>query len=210
MNIVRSQEFVVRSKRQGQTRRESAAVIIVVLMLLFFMMLAEKARAGENQSGVGSSEFGTKNTMQDLAHETARKFEVTMPDTGFHGDDMAIQNLMTVFAVQRMDSAQKISYLGVLAAVDYLQTVNTVVRQPERYREMNPILGEHPTRRSLALFGAAGIATVRALDKYLPEMLAHIVVDSIIMTEQVNVWENQYTINKRTRMPVMIAASYRF
>ncbi len=119
-------------------------------------------------------------------------------------------NPETAFGVQHLDSTQKFTYIGVLAVIDYWQTVNTVVRQPDRYRELNPVLGERPTRQSLALFGAVGISAVYALDKYLPETLARIVVDSIIMTEQVNVWENQYAIEGRKRMPVMIAVSYQF
>ncbi len=118
-------------------------------------------------------------------------------------------NIETFFAIEKLDNGQKMFYLGLLSAVDYYQTVETVVKQPGVYREINPILGEHPSRQSLALFGVAGVAAVYAVQRIFPE--ARVLVDSIIASEQVNIWENQYSMN-RTRMsiPVMVVVSYQF
>ncbi len=68
-------------KIQRQEQRESAAadgtiaaVIIIVLALVMLMIFTAPARASE--FGVSSSEFGVKNPMQDLAHETAERMEM--------------------------------------------------------------------------------------------------------------------------------------
>lgn len=119
-------------------------------------------------------------------------------------------NTETFFAIAKLNDTQKMFYLGLLSAVDYRQTVNTVVKHPDRYCEMNPILGPHPDRRSLALFGMVGLGAVYAAQHTLPEFISRILVDSIIASEQVNVWENQYAISRNASIPVMIVVSYSF
>lgn len=118
-------------------------------------------------------------------------------------------NLETFFAIPQLDDLQKIIYLTVLAAEDYRQTVETVVKQPNRYYEMNPVLGKHPGRRDLMLFGAAGIAATAMISR-INYSFARILVDSIIATEEANVWENEYAMDRRASMPIMAVMSWRF
>ncbi len=115
----------------------------------------------------------------------------------------------TFFAIQKFESAGKLTYLTVLAAADYYLTVENVLKHLDQFHEMNPVLGRQPSRERLALFGAAGLSAVWAISK-LDHPLARIIVDSIIATEQVNVWENGYVMARRSSMPVMIVFSYQF
>jgi hypothetical protein len=127
--------------------------------------------------------------------------------TTAHAEETCITNLQTFHAVSKLDNLQKMLYLTVLAAVDYHQTEATVIKQPERYHEMNPVLGKHPSRSALVAFGVAGIAAT-ALISRIDHPLARVLVDSIIVTEQVNVWENEYVMDRRTSsMPVMVVFS---
>ncbi len=136
---------------------------------------------------------------------TALAFVVTLSAQA--GDEM---DLNTFFGVQQLSpGSQKLTYLTALAAVDYLQTVSTVVAHPDRNYEMNPLLGRHPRRGALAAFGLGGIAAT-ALISRIDNPLARIVVDSIIATEQANVWENQYAMDRRTSMPVMVVFSFSY
>ncbi len=118
-------------------------------------------------------------------------------------------DLRTFFAIQRLDDTQKMLYLGFLAAIDYQQTVASVVKHPDQYSELNPILGRHPGRRELALFGAAGLTAVYVVQRTFYGAFSRVLVDSIIATEQINVWENEY-VQYRSSMPIMVVASFSF
>ena len=111
--------------------------------------------------------------------------------------------------VSQMNRAQKIAYLTALAFTDYRQTVNTVVKRPGRYQELNPVLGKHPSRASLVAFGVIGVATT-ALIGQIDHPLARIAVDSIIATEQLNIRENEYSMHRRKSVPIMIVATFQF
>ncbi|MCK9420252.1 MAG: hypothetical protein M0R70_12820 [Nitrospirae bacterium] len=126
--------------------------------------------------------------------------------TTVHAGETRLSNLETFHTISTLDKLQKTLYLTVLAAVDYHQTVRSVIDQPLKYHEMNPVLGEHPSRAALAVFGTVGIAAT-ALISRIDHPLARIVVDSIIATEQVNVWENEHTMDRRTSMPIMVVFS---
>jgi hypothetical protein len=118
-------------------------------------------------------------------------------------------NLEPLVVIAHLENSQKITHLIALALVDYNQTVATVVKQPEQFFEMNPVLGKHPGRTALALFGIAGVAAT-ALVSGIDHPVAEIVVNSIIATEQLNVWENQYVMGSRNTLPIMIVASFPF
>ncbi len=131
--------------------------------------------------------------------------------TSYAGDDMEFDTLL---AMQKLNYQQKLSYLAVLAVVDYRQTVTSVVARPDQYQELNPVLGPHPGRKDLLIFGGAGIACVWAIAEYLPDgWIKPVIVDSIVATEQVNVRENRDVDlygSRRTGMPLMVVFSTNF
>jgi hypothetical protein len=155
-----------------------ALALGTILVLVFIA----SARADDNQFVVRSSEFRARDV-----------------ETG---------SLQTFAVIPRLDATQKITYLTVLAMVDYRQTVDTVVAHPDQYYELNPALGPHPSRAALAAFGILGVGATALLTR-VEHPLARIVVDSIIATEQINVYENQNPRGRRG-LPIMIAASIQF
>lgn len=118
-----------------------------------------------------------------------------------------IQLNFAPLAAPQLDAARKIAYLAGMAMVDYHQTITTLDAHPDLY-ELNPALGPHPSRAALVAFGILGV-TATALLTRIEHPLARIVVDSIIATEQINVYENQNPRGRRG-LPIMIATSIQF
>lgn len=121
----------------------------------------------------------------------------------------------TFYAITQMTDNQKIQFLILLSAVDYKQTVDSVIKQPDKYYEANPVIGKHPTRGNLLAFGLSGIAGVYFLQKqeFLNKTLSRIIVDSVIASETMNIWENEYTnyqdkINSHVPIIIMISLSF--
>jgi len=180
-------------KQQDQEAREYTAwraarwTLIALLAGLLLALLVVPARAGENQFGVPGSELGARETAE--------------------------QNLETFLVLRHLDNVQKISYLAVLAVVDYRQSVDAFFHHPgkpyEHHQEQNPILGPRPSRGELAAFGLAGVAAT-ALISRSDHPLARIVVDSIVATEQVNVWQNQYAMTRQSSLPIMVVMAFQF
>lgn len=54
-----------------------------------------------------------------------------------------------------------------VSAVDWMQT-RKIARNPERYYELNPILGRHPSEAEVDLYFAASIAAHTAVSMALP------------------------------------------
>lgn len=79
------------------------------------------------------------------------------------------------------------------------------------YHELNPVLGEYPSRLDLAAFGTLGVALTYALTEILGDrypMLSRTVVNSVVKSEQINIEWNQMTLNGQQRsaqfIPVLI------
>jgi len=117
-------------------------------------------------------------------------------------------SLEPLVAIAQLDKTQRIAHLITLAIVDYQQTVAAVIKRPDQFIEMNPILGEHPNRTELAVFGIFGVVTTAMIGE-INHPLTEIVVNSIIASEQLNILENQH-MKERTQIPIMIVASFRF
>ena len=57
--------------------------------------------------------------------------------------------------------------LTALIAVDYAQTMK-IAREPENFKENNPILGEHPSEQEVTLYFASAYALTTATAMLLP------------------------------------------
>jgi hypothetical protein len=92
------------------------------------------------------------------------------------------------------ETNQKILQLGTYGLIDYDQTADALYSGGNRYKEINPILGEHPERKDLAAFGIAGVGIIYLAKEILPKnwtKAKEILVDSALSTEQFNIEENQ-------------------
>jgi len=153
--------------------------------------------------------LGTIIVLVFIASARADEYHVWGSGVRVQGDgfDSPYGSLQTLAVIPRLDATQKITYLTVLALVDYHQTITTLDAHPDLY-ELNPALGPHPSRAALVAFGILGVTAVALLTR-IEHPLARIVVDSIIATEQINVRENQNPRGRRG-IPIMIATSFQF
>jgi len=87
-------------------------------------------------------------------------------------------------------SIEHLALLTSLAMIDYSQSEDMFFDH-DGYHEVNPILGQSPSRQDLLLFGAVGICLSYALTEILPATWKQIVMDSIIATEKLNIEENR-------------------
>jgi hypothetical protein len=87
------------------------------------------------------------------------------------------------------DRLQKFAVLATFAAIDYDQSAGWVTPGGQ-YPELNPLLGEHPTRADMLAFGGASIGLLWLATELLPAPWAAIVLDSAISTEQLNIEMN--------------------
>ena len=111
-------------------------------------------------------------------------------------------------------SAYDVKVLNLLlyATIDYQQSVTMFYRQQERV-ELNPLLAERPSRESMALFGVASIAATYGLGKWLDDSLfKQVLIDSILMSEKLNIEENRRTIRYGSRRfeTIMIVVHFTF
>jgi hypothetical protein len=101
--------------------------------------------------------------------------------------------LLLVPGMARADDAadrlQKFAVLATFAAIDYDQSAGWVT-PGGKYPELNPILGEHPTRMDMLAFGGASIGLLWLAAELLPAPWAAILLDSAISTEQLNIEMN--------------------
>lgn len=108
------------------------------------------------------------------------------------------------------ETEKKLIVLAAYAAVDYGQSCEAFYRGGHfaNSYELNPVLGERPTRRDMLAFGAAGIGLTWLLSEVLPEPWSAVLVDSVLASERLNVEENRRVQNgERRRMdsiPVVI------
>jgi hypothetical protein len=132
---------------------------------------------------------------------------LVMSATPARADDSI--NFETFTAISKLSGSQKTLYLAALSLTDYRQTDLTVVAHPDRYREINPALGPHPSREALAACTAVSIAAI-ALLAQIDHPLTKFAVDSAIASEALNVWENQYAMGKATHIPIMLVFSFNY
>src|SRR5574341_507132 len=88
------------------------------------------------------------------------------------------------------DTAEQMALLASLAMIDFSQSVD-MFYENEGYHEVNPILGQSPSRQDLLIFGAVGLCLSYALTEILPATWKQVVIDSIIATEKLNIEENR-------------------
>lgn len=98
--------------------------------------------------------------------------------------------VFTPLLVRAEDSANDIALLASFAMIDYSQTVESIY-QNTGYHEINPVLGPYPSRQDLIAFGTVEICLSYVLTEILPDTWRHIVVDSIISTEKLNIEDNR-------------------
>lgn len=56
-----------------------------------------------------------------------------------------------------------------LGAIDWAQTLSTVIKQPDRYRETNRFLGRNPSRADVNVWFAFGLAAHVGISAVLPQ-----------------------------------------
>ena len=98
--------------------------------------------------------------------------------------------------------------LSFLAAADYHQSCE-MFYQRDGIVEVNPILGENPSRRDMALFGLVSLTLAWLLDSALDEPLKTVFLDSVITSESMNIRENNRILTSGLRrdmdaIPIMI------
>ena len=64
----------------------------------------------------------------------------------------------------RQNTYRELAFQGLLV-IDYLQT-RTVVKNPDKYSERNPIMGEHPSQQSVDIY-MASCAIIHPIISYL-------------------------------------------
>jgi hypothetical protein len=106
---------------------------------------------------------------------------------------------------------RSVALLAAYALADYQQSVDMFYHRHPSAHEINPVLGEKPSRRSMALFGIAGVLAT-ALIGSIDHPLARIAVDSIVASEQFNIEENERVRNGQGRQidAILVIIAWRF
>lgn len=86
--------------------------------------------------------------------------------------------------------AQEMAVITSFALIDYHQSVSMFYGS-DGYSELNPALGQNPTRQEMATFGVVGLGAFYLLANNLSEPWRQIVVDSIIASERMNIEDNR-------------------
>ena len=115
-------------------------------------------------------------------------------------------------AYQLTQTDLKVLNLALYATIDYKKSTTMFYDLPNR-KELNPLLGDKPSRESMMIFGAVGVAATYGISKFLPDgTFKNVLIDSILMTEQLNIEENKKTIQygKRTFNTIMLVMNFKF
>ena len=100
--------------------------------------------------------------------------------------------------------------LTAYAAIDYDQSAG-LVTPGGALSELNPVIGEHPTRQDMLAFGAVGMGLLYLASKVLPEPWDRIVVDSAVTSEGFNIEDNVRAMEGRRRIeatPIIITVRF--
>jgi hypothetical protein len=91
------------------------------------------------------------------------------------------------------EKTQTILALAAFAAIDYNQSCDMFYSR-QGYYEINPVLGKHPSRRGMLVFGTAGIGLLwggaEILERAGYPRAARVLVDSALSSEQWNIEDN--------------------
>jgi hypothetical protein len=118
----------------------------------------------------------------------------------------ALLALLVVPAHAEEQRTEKLAVLAAMAWIDYDQSAGWVTPGGRTY-ELNPILGEHPSRGDMLAFGATGLGLLWLAGEVLPEPWATVVLDSAITSERWNIEDNVLARDGRRRInavPVII------
>lgn len=101
--------------------------------------------------------------------------------------------------------------LAVMAGIDYSQSKENIKKG---HIEINPLLGENPSNKEMAIFGIVCIGATYGVMNTMPEgKLKNFVMDSILATEQLNIEENRNVKQYGHRTfpkTLMIVLSFKF
>lgn len=78
---------------------------------------------------------------------------------------------------------------NVMVVADYLQT-RRVIDDPERYSELNPILGSHPTEARLNVYYLLSLGALNLARWVLPERQVRLLYQSVTAVEMMAVGRN--------------------
>jgi hypothetical protein len=108
------------------------------------------------------------------------------------------------------DRQQGLAQLTAYAFVDYDQSCDMFYGiAGEHHVELNPILGEHPSRNEMLTFGFVGVGLAWVAGELLPAPWGRIVLDSMIASEGWNIEDNALVADGRHRrvpaVPVIVS-----
>lgn len=105
---------------------------------------------------------------------------------------------VSVATADELRPIEKLATLAAYAYVDYDQSTGVVTPGGSSV-EGNPLLGDHPSREDMLMFGAAGIGLAYIATEILPEPWDRIVLDSVLASEQFNIEENALVLDGKKR-----------
>jgi hypothetical protein len=112
---------------------------------------------------------------------------------------------------QANENDERLFILASLAAVDYNQSAGFVTPGGGAV-ELNPLLGDHPSRGDMLAFGSVSMGLAWAASKILPEPWDRIVLDSAISSEKWNIEENKLVRDGKRRsiqaVPIIITVRF--
>lgn len=101
--------------------------------------------------------------------------------------------------------------LAAMAIVDYDQSSEMFYNR-EGYYELNPVLGNQPSRTDMLAFGAIGIGVVYLASEFLPESIGKLFMDSVVASEKWNIEDNASIMDGKRRriegIPLIISIRF--
>ena len=94
------------------------------------------------------------------------------------------------FVTREQTFRQDFGVLASFALIDYAQTT-AMLHGSGGYHELNPLLGEHPSRGSLIAFGVISSGLFYLIGRSLPDPWQQIFVDSVLSIERMNIEDNR-------------------
>lgn len=123
----------------------------------------------------------------------------------------ALSGLRYVAQDQMGEKQQKILLLAAYAVIDYQQSAGWVTPGGTAV-ELNPLLGDHPERRDMLIFGVVGMSSLLIVSEIAPDPWATIIIDSALSSELFNIEDNvRVKEGQRRRInAVPIIVTFRF
>lgn len=101
----------------------------------------------------------------------------------------AVLMMILPFASYAEEASPEFAILISMAVIDYRQSIDMFYH--DDMHELNPVLDETPSRRSMLGFGAIGLGLTYLLADVLPEPWDRIIIDSVLASEKMNIEENR-------------------